>query len=98
MIETENERMYREILEKILKDKVKLFGDFAVYLARATPGLQLDDHGSIISISDNPKEVMRYLLLKFEDKAGKVTTVSDWRFIAKLKIKYPQLDLPEELT
>jgi len=94
----ENEQVYKEIIEKILEDKIKLFGDFAVYLAKTTPGLKLDDYGNVISISENPKEVIHYLLLKFEDKAGKVSTILDRKLIAELKNKHPELDLSEELV
>ena len=94
----ENEQVYKEIIEKILENKIKLFGNFAVYVAKATPGLELDDYGKVISISENPKEVIHYLLLKFEDKAGKVSTILDRRFIAELKSKHPELELSEELV
>lgn len=93
----ENEQAYKEIIEKIMESKIRLFVDFAVYVAKAIPGLELDNYGRVISLSDNPKEVIHHLLLGFEDKAGKASTLAVRRLISKLKSEYPGLGLPEEL-
>lgn len=93
----ENEQAYKEIIEEIMERNIRLFGDFAVYVAKAIPGLELDNYGRLISLSGNPKEVIRYLLLKFEDKVGKVSALVPRSLIAELKSKYPGLELPEEL-
>lgn len=93
----ENEQGYKEIIEKIMESKVGLFGYFAVYVAKATPGLELDKEGRVISLSENPKEVIHHLLLRFEDKAGKASALAVKTLIAELKSKYPGLGLPEEL-
>ena len=93
----ENEQAYKEIIDKILESKIKLFGNFAVYVAKATPGMELDNYGRVISFSENPKGVIHQLLLRFEDKAGKVSTRAVGTLIAELKNKYPGLGLPEEL-
>ena len=93
----ENGQAYKEIIEKIMESKIGLFGNFAVYVARATPGLELDNSGRVISLPENSKEVIHQLLLRFEDKAGKVSTLAVRTLIAELKNKYPGLGLPEEL-
>ncbi len=93
----ENEEAYKEITDRILESKIKLFGYFAVRVAKAIPGLELDDYGKVISISRDPKEVVRDLLSKFEEKAGKVSTTAVRAYIVGLRNKYPWLELPEEL-
>jgi len=93
----ENEQAYKEIIEKILESKIKLFGYFAVRVAKGTPGLELDDYGKVISISGSRKEIIRYILLKFEDKSGEVSTIALRSLLVELKSKYSGIDLPEEL-
>ncbi len=93
----ENEQAYKEIIERILESKIRLFGYFAVRVVKTTPGLELDDYGKVISISGDPKEIIRYILLKFEDASGMVSTISARTIAAELKNKYPGLKLPEKL-
>lgn len=57
----EHEEAYKEIIDRILESKIKLFGYFAVRVAKSIPGLELDNYGKVVSISRDPKEVIRDL-------------------------------------
>jgi hypothetical protein len=93
----EYDQAYKEVIETIVAHKIRLFGNFALYIVKTTPGLEMDNYGRVVSLSGEPKEVIHQLLLRFEDKVGKISTLIDKSLIEGLKNKYPELNLPSEL-
>tara|TARA_Y100000310_G_C20594504_1_gene769787 strand:+ start:952 stop:1242 length:291 start_codon:yes stop_codon:yes gene_type:complete len=88
---------YKELIEKIVKSKIRIFGNLAREKVNSVSGIKIDHVGNIASLSGNPKKVIKSLLDKFETIAGKASTFSAKTETIDLRKKYPDLDLPEEL-
>jgi hypothetical protein len=93
----ENQQAYQEIINTIIESKVRAFGRLAIDKAKIINGLNIDDQGNVISVSDEPKTVIHNLLVTYEEICGRVSTISARTVIMRLKNKYPNLDLPKEL-
>ncbi len=89
---------YEEITQTILSEKRETFGNLAIKVAKSVDGLQVSEQGNLQAISGNPKTVLNKLLDRFEEIAGKPSSTGARLAIAKIKAKYPKLDLPRRLA
>ena len=89
--------IYAKFIDAIIADKVRVFGQAALERARQTPGLKLDDSVHTVIIHGNPKVVMKEILVQFEKIGGKVSSIMARKSLYNLKLKYPDIDLPDIL-
>ena len=94
----ENEQAYKEIINTIIASKIKAFGRLAIDKARTINGLSIDEQGYVISLSDAPKIIIHNLLITYEEICGRVSTISARTVTIRLRKKYPNLELPKELS
>jgi hypothetical protein len=94
----ENEQAYKEIINTIIESKLIAFGRLAIDKARIINGLTVDNQGNVVSFSDDPKTVIHNLLITYEEICGRVSTISARVVTARLRKKYPNLELPKELS
>jgi len=89
---------YVEIADAIMQGKVKAFAQLAINKGKSVKGLGVDDSGKVLSISGDGKKVIAELLEKFEEIAGKTSTITARMAIMNIKSKYPKLALPDGLN
>ena len=93
----ENEQAYKEIINTIIESKISAFGRVAIDKAKVINGMTIDDKGNAVSFSDEPKTVIHNLLITYEEICGRVSTISARTVTTRLRNKYPNLELPNEL-
>ncbi len=90
-------KAYTEVINKIVADKRKIFGQPAIEIARRTYGLELTKSGKVVSIARDEKAIIKDLLINYEQIAGKVATITARIGVTGILSKYPDLDMPKEL-
>jgi len=93
-----DENAHKEVIERIIESQMKLLGPLAITKAKDANGLEITDEGKVVSISGNPILVLRNLVLKYEEIAGRAAAAVCKIAIVELKKKHPDLELPPELT
>lgn len=94
----ENEQGYKEILAAIIKNKMKIFGQLALKIARTSGGMDIDDKGGVIAITGEPVKVVEKLLYSYIQLSGRVAIFNARISILNIKKKYPGIKLPEMLS
>jgi len=89
---------YKEFIEKIVKNKINVFGYIATKKANNVKGLTVDNTGNVVTFSDDPKQILQDLLDEFELIGGEISTIGAKTAVVELRQKYPSLELPEKLT
>lgn len=92
-----DEKIYREIIDTILKSKIEILGQLAVKKARSVDGIQFSAGGEAASFSIDPKQALDNFLLKFEEISGVVSNYTAQVVIEKILDKYPDIELPDRL-
>lgn len=92
------DEVYKEIFNELIKRKVELFGNFALFKIAQISNLETDSHGDVVSFSVDPNIILSQLLSKFEEFAGKVSTDVSKVIINRIANKYPEFKLPEEFS
>lgn len=92
-----NNEVYKEILNKIMEGKIRVFGVLAIRKVQHMEGLIVDNDGRVLSITGDPVSIISTLLRQFEGIVGKSSTLAARTAIVGIKSRYPDLELPPEL-
>lgn len=93
----ENKAVYKEIIEKIVKSKIKVFGVAAIKKLGGVTTVKFDSEGNVLSMSGKPMEIISLILSKFEEISGKTSTINCRSAIRKIVEENPGLELPPQL-
>ena len=90
---TEDAATYKKLLTDIIQKQIVILGpDIALIKARAVPGLEVDQNGSVVGIAGSPAETLRRLIDEYVALSGLIVKTT----MEPLLSKYPELS--EELS
>lgn len=92
-----DEKIYKEIIDTILKIKIEILGQLAIKKALSVNGIQFSAGGEAASFSIDPKQALDNFLLEFEKISGVVSNYASQVVIERILDKYPDIELPDRL-
>lgn len=88
--------IYGQIIKIIIDEKIKAFGKMAIDKASSIEGVTMMEDGSV-KVEGNGKEAVEELLIKFEDIAGKISTIAAAIHVKNILKEHPEIDIPDML-
>lgn len=85
------------LFTELVQSKMGLFGKLAVAKASAVEGLSVDDAGVITAYRGDPGALLKSLLAKYEEIAGRVSTIFMLVTIRRYAELHPEMGIPPEL-
>lgn len=84
-----NAEQYKALISDIIAKQIVILGpDIAVLKARNIQGLEVDDKGSVVSLSGEPKEVLEQLIDSYMELSGQIVKST----LKPIFDKYPDIE------
>lgn len=84
---------YENLIEEMISVQSTVLGTQAVELAKSVRGLQVDDDGSVLDVTDDPVTVVDDLVAAYANSLGDAARVK----LTEVAQEYDDLDLPASL-
>lgn len=91
----DNEKIYKDLLERIIESEQSLYGRSTVNMFREISGLQVSDDGKVLAMSGDFGNIISEIIVKFERLDGKLSLGIIKGVAGAYKSLYPDVDLPE---
>jgi hypothetical protein len=94
MVDEYNQKIYHELLDRIIEVEKDLYGELAVKVASGIKELEISGNGKVVKISGVPEDAIRNLLHEYEVLGGKLSKHLNEAVLEAYRKQYPHINFP----